>query len=256
MRQHKEQKGFTIYGRNAVHETLAHTPDRLSELFVIEGSESDKNEPLITMARAAGIQVTRVDKNKAEKLFGFHRTQGIGAYHRGFQYRQIADLDAMVPEGKNAVVLMLDHVEDVQNFGAMVRTAMAVGALAVIVAEHEQAPVTGAVFAASAGTAARMPIIQVSSIAQVIAKLKEKEFWTYAIDMEDDTKEYPAGSLWQQKFDAHTAIVVGAEGKGLSKKAKENCDFVSPIPMEDGVESLNVSVAAAVALYEWKRQQG
>lgn len=256
MAHYKEHRGFYIYGRNAIEEILTHTPDRIAEIFVIEGADAHKNEQAFNIAKSADIQITHLDEKRTEKLFGGVRTQGIGAYHRGFEYSDISILrdlckDATAP----LAVLVLDHIEDVHNFGAMVRTAAAAGVSAVIVAEHRQAPVTGAVFATSAGMVCRIPIIQAPSTSGVIEKLKEYDFWTYAIDMEEGSAEYPAGTIWEQDFDTHTAMVLGAEGIGLSHSARENCDFITPIPMEEGVESLNVSVATAIALYEWKRQQ-
>jgi 23S rRNA (guanosine2251-2'-O)-methyltransferase len=90
---------------------------------------------------------------------------------------------------------------------------------------------------------------------QAIEDLKKNDFWIYGIDM-DDEREYPAGNIWEQNFSGNTAIVLGSEGRGISEKILEKCDFVTPIPMENGVESLNVSSAGAVVMYEWKRQQG
>ena len=149
-------------------------------------------------------------------------------------------------------MLVLDKLEDVGNFGAIIRTAAAVGVSAIFVSGDNQAPVNGTVFKTSAGNILKVKIIKTPNINQIIKKLKELKFWTYAVDMPENAK---GGDLWDQKFDTNTAFVLGGEGKGVSEKVRENCDFITPIPMENGVESLNVSVSGAIAMYEWKRQQ-
>ena len=145
---------------------------------------------------------------------------------------------------------MLDKIEDVGNFGAIIRTAAAVGVSAIFISGDGQAPINGTVFKTSAGNISKVKIIKCINIGQIVEKLKELKFWTYAVDM--DKKK--GGDLWGQKFDTNTAFILGAEGSGVSLKVREKCDFVIPIPMENNVESLNVSVSGAIVMYEWKRQ--
>jgi 23S rRNA (guanosine2251-2'-O)-methyltransferase len=160
--------------------------------------------------------------------------------------------------------LVLDKVEDPQNFGAIVRSAGAAGVSAVFVANASQAPVNATVFKTSAGVITKVPIVQVANIADTLEKLKDAGFWNYGVDMnelsEEDKEDNPyaegSKSIWDIEFDNNTALVVGAEGSGLSRIARENCDFLVHIPMQNNVESLNVSVSAALSMYEWRRQQG
>ena len=149
------------------------------------------------------------------------------------------------------LVLVLDHIEDVGNFRAIIRSAAAFGVSAIFVPSDRQAPVNGTVFKTSAGNISKVKIIKIPNVNQLINKLKDLKFWTYAIDMPENSKE---GVIWEQKFDSNTAFILGAEGAGVSQKVRENCDFTVPIPMENEVESLNVSVSGAIAMYEWKRQ--
>ena len=246
-------KGFYIYGRNVVQETLHDAPERLREIFVVHDTARNV-ENIVQLARHNKIRVTKIDKTKALKLFGHVQTQGIGAYYAGYQYASWHDIQERVNKSDRALVVIIDGIEDVQNFGAIIRSAAAVGVTAICVPSHKQAPINSVVFTTSAGSVHKVPIIQFAGTNQMIADVQKDDFWVYGIDMDDGNNPHPAGTIWDQSFDGRSAIVVGAEGRGISQKVREHCDFVTPIPMENGVESLNVSVATAVVLYEWKRQ--
>jgi len=154
-------------------------------------------------------------------------------------------------EGKSPAVLILDQIQDPHNFGAILRTAAATGIAGVIIAKDRQAPVNGTVFKTSAGAALRIPIVRVSNLRHAILKLKKRRFWVYALDASEGARVF-----WDESYvnEAH-AFILGSEGKGVSHGLLEESDGKLMIPMERGVESLNVSVAAALILYEWKRQQ-
>lgn len=256
MKKFNNKKGFYIYGRNAVLDTLASDPEKVVEVFHIQekGKSYAGLEPIIDLAKFLKIRTTAIDTKKAESFVREGKTQGVIAYYTGFSYTHYKDFEEKYADNAQSCVVVLDGVEDVQNFGAIIRTAAAVGVDAILISDFHQAPVTGGTFKASAGTINKVDIIQFAGMGQVIESLKKADYWLYGIDM-DDTAEYPSGNIWQQKFDGRTAIILGGEGGGISEKAKAKCDFIAPIPMEGEVESLNVSVAAAVALYEWKRQQ-
>ena len=150
-------------------------------------------------------------------------------------------------------VIVLDHIEDMHNFGAILRSSAAAGIAGVIVSKDRQAPINGVAYKTSAGALVKIPVVRVSNINQTIEKLKEKRFWVAAIDMEDETAHHN-NDLYAQTFNTAMAFVLGGEGKGVSEKTREHADFVISIPMENDIESLNVSVAGAVVMYEWKRQ--
>ncbi len=264
MKKFQPRKGFYIYGKNAVSETLANDPEKIVEVFLVQekGKALKSVESLVLLAKTKNVPVRSIDEKKANKLIRgteLHMTQGVIAYYTGFSYATYEAFFEKHKDNDRSCVLVLDGVEDVQNFGAIVRSAVACGVNAIFVSDFHQAPVNGAVFKTSAGTINKIDIIQFAGMGQVMENLKRDEYWLYGIDMHDDAdsaeNDFPAGNIWQQKFDTRTALIIGGEHKGISQKAKAKCDFLAPIPMENGVESLNVSVASAVALYEWKRQQ-
>jgi 23S rRNA (guanosine2251-2'-O)-methyltransferase len=159
-----------------------------------------------------------------------------------------------IPEDSLHTVLVLDHIMDVSNIGAMIRSAVGMGVDAIIVAELNQAPITSAVFKTSAGTVGRIPIIQVGNINQCIETLKESKFWI--VGLSSHTVEGKVSDkLWKYSFDAHTAVIIGNEGDGVRAKTLEHCDSVLQIPMHNDVESLNASVTAGIVCYEIMRQR-
>lgn len=253
-------KGFHIFGRNAVSEAIAGAPEKIAELLLVqEKGEVLKNvEDLVNAAKSADIRVSSVEKKRAEKIAPGVHTQGVIAYYTGFNYLSYKEFEEMYSENSRSCVLVLDGVEDVGNFGAIIRSAVAMGVDAILVSDFNQAPVNATTFKTSAGAVTKIDIVQFSGMGQIMQNLKSAGYWSYGVDMPDPEAEidpYTAGNIWEQKYDDRTAFILGAEGKGISQKAKEACDFLAPIPMENDVESLNVSVAAAIALYEWKRQQ-
>jgi 23S rRNA (guanosine2251-2'-O)-methyltransferase len=150
---------------------------------------------------------------------------------------------------ENPCFVLLDELQDPHNVGAIIRTACAFGASAIILPEHNQSPITGTVIKTSAGMAFRIPIVKIGNVNQTIRKLKdEHRFWTYGLVMEGDTV------LKDAQFDTPTLFVVGNESVGIREKTLELCDVKLTIPMNPGCESLNASVAASVVLYEWSRK--
>lgn len=242
-------------------EVLQNAPDKLAEVFFVQekGDVLNDVEAIADAARAADVRLTSIESKRAGRLVphldSLRLTQGVIAYYTGFEYKSWGEFDERCAALPHSCVLVLDGIEDVGNFGAIIRSAAACGVDAVFVSDFHQAPVSGGVFKTSAGAVNKIDIVQFSGMGQVMESLKKSEYWIYGIDMEEEGVQYPSGNIWQQKFDGRTALIVGSEDKGISTKAKEKCDFIAPIPMENDIESLNVSVAAAVAMYEWKRQQ-
>jgi 23S rRNA (guanosine2251-2'-O)-methyltransferase len=255
-----------VYGKNAVSELLSDKPRDVSEIVLVDfAKESHKDKAdfaeIIKKAKLAKIPTRYISKKESVLLVWEVRTQRVLAKIKGFKYLQFSDWKDSIKNLSDAsrLVLVLDKIEDPQNFGAIVRSAGAAGVSAVFVANASQAPVTATVFKTSAGVITKVPIVQVANISDTLEKLKDMDFWTYGVSMDDGDEEdqYDTGSksIWEQEFDKNTVLVVGAEGAGLSRIAKEKCDFLVHIPMENNIESLNVSVAAALTMYEWRRQQ-
>ncbi len=255
-KKQKFSKGFYIYGRNVVQEAILNSLEYIREVFIVKDKNKNKDlKNIIDLAREKNIRVTSIDDKKAKQLFGEVNYQGIGAYHTIFHYDVFDEAMDELDVEKNQSILILDGVEDVANFGAIIRSAAATGVSVICVPTHNQSPVNGVTFKTSAGTIHKVKIVQFSSTNQMINDVKERGFWVYGIDANtDNLDKYSAKSIWEQDFDKKSAFVIGSEGSGISQKAKENCDFLVPIPMENNVESLNVSVATAVVLYEWKRK--
>lgn len=254
----KEQNDLIIFGRKPVEEQLKNDYRNIEEIIFIhqKNGMSKEMKDMKSVASEKRVKVSFIEEKKAEALIGKVNSQGILAKIKKYRYKKYNDwVKEDLIKGKSNLVLILDKIEDVGNFGALIRTAAAVGVSAIFVPEHNQAPVNGTVFKTSAGNATKVNIINDLNINRVIEDLQKNDFWVYAIDIEEDKKEYKSGNIWEQNFSGNTAIVLGAEGNGISEKVLEKCDFVTPIPMGNGVESLNVSVAGAIAMYEWKRQQ-
>jgi 23S rRNA (guanosine2251-2'-O)-methyltransferase len=149
---------------------------------------------------------------------------------------------------KNPAVAVLGEVQDPHNVGAIIRSAAAFGLSAVLIPEHNQAGVTGAVVKTSAGMAFRIPLVSIGNVNQTLKELKEKGFWIYGLAM------HGSATLGTDAFDAPAAFVVGNEGAGIREKTLESCDVTLSIPMHPRTESLNAAVSAAVVFYEWSKK--
>lgn len=260
-------KDFYIYGKNAVIEQLTHNPKNLKRVFIKDGAKGALFDDIRALAHQARIQVVATDEKEIKKLLKddvIH--QGVIALSKPFEYTNFETWIHELDTKTLPTVLILDHIMDVANLGAIIRSATAAGASAIIVAELNQAPVTSAVYKTSAGTVGRIPLIQVGNLNQIVERLKKVGFWIAGLAMADESEmdskksakaEHYGGAtdLWQYTFDTPTAVVVGGEGDGIRAKTKEHCDVLLSIPMENQVESLNASVTAALVCYEIKRQR-
>lgn len=253
-------KDFYVYGRNPVMEKLLHDPKSLKRIYIKDGTRASGFDEIRTLAERNRIKVDPIDERGIEKLLKDQVShQGIVALSRPFEYANFDDWvgaqDArMAADGAFLpTVLILDHIQDVSNLGAIIRSATAAGVDAIIVAELNQAPVTSAVYKTSAGTVGRIPLIQVGNLNQTIERLKRARFWVVGLA----TADANGGSkdLWRYDFDTPVAVVIGGEGDGLREKTREHCDTVISIQMENGVESLNASVSSALVCYEIMRQR-
>ena len=245
----KEKTGLYIYGRKPIEEALLADPKNVKIVYVKEAvKEADLTEIRKYLARNK-ITLTKVPENRLDALVGDVNTQGFVAELKEFKSLDISEWLPTVDKDTNPLVFVLDELEDPHNVGAIIRVAAAAGAAGVIMSKHRQAPITSTVFKTSAGTVARVPIIIVSNTNDAIKKLKDEKFWVIGLDA-DEKK-----NIWDEKFDAPIAFVIGNEGKGIRPTTREACDYLLSIPMEGGVESLNASVTAGVVAYEWKRRQ-
>lgn len=240
-----DREDFLIGGRNSVAESLR--AGQVKKIFVKAGKKDGRLEELVHQAAEGGIAVTEVEEDALSEMTGGIRHQGIAAALRPYEY---ADLDKVLAEVKeeNPILILLDGIEDVRNLGAIVRTAECGGVAAVLLPKHKSSPVTAAAMKTAAGAFAYLPVCQTGNIRQTLESLKKRGFWVVAADMDGDV-------LYESDLKRPLVIVMGAEGKGISPLTKKICDFSVRIPMKGKVSSLNVSVAAALILYEAVRQR-
>ncbi|MEZ4460885.1 MAG: 23S rRNA (guanosine(2251)-2'-O)-methyltransferase RlmB [bacterium] len=194
------------------------------------------------------IRRQSVSKEQLDEMTDGARHQGIIAELAAFRYATLEDVTAATQDATSACVLVLDQVQDPQNLGAILRTAAGMGADAVVIPKDRAAEVTATVIRASAGLAFRVPVVQVTNVARCLDQLKEAGYWSVGTFM-DGEKE-----AWDLDLRMKTALVMGGEHKGIRPLVERNCDFRVQIPLADGVESLNVATAAAILLYEFRRQ--
>jgi 23S rRNA (guanosine2251-2'-O)-methyltransferase len=241
-----------VYGRNATREALRAQRRSLRRLLVAEGvREGGPITELLALAQTAKIPVEQVDRRELDALTEGANHQGVALEAGPYRY---ATLDQMLALAQSRdelpLLLLLDHVQDPQNVGTLLRTADVVGAHGVILPDRRAAGITPAVVNASAGAVEHLLITQATNLAQTIEELKEQSIWVAGL--EDDPRAQPYDS---QRADLPLALVVGAEGPGLGRLVRERCDFLLKLPMAGHVASLNAATAGSIALYSlWRRR--
>ena len=232
-----------VFGRHAVVEALQ-TPDRVNRVFIQEGTSGRDAAKVIELAREKGIQVQTVPKTKIEDLVGNTVHQGLVASIAAYEYADLEDVFKKAEEkGEDPFIVILDGVEDPHNLGSILRTADATGVHGIIIPKRRSASLTATVAKASTGAIEHVPVVRVTNLTQAIEQLKARGVWVFGTDMNgtDYRKWNTSGPL---------AIVMGNEGKGVSRIVKESVDEMVTIPMVGHVQSLNASVASALMMYE------
>ena len=239
-----------IYGFHAVIAKLRHQPDAIIEIFVDSGRQDARIRDLLRHAELQDVRVMNVDGKRLEGMAGGgRRHQGVVARVKSM-VRQLALDDVLDTLEEPPFLLVLDGVQDPHNLGACLRVADAVGAHAVIAPKDRAVGLTQTVAKVASGAAESVPYITVTNLARTLRELKERGIWVIGTDAEAQEDLYAA--TWPQGM----AWVLGAEGDGIRRLTRENCDQLVTIPMLGSVQSLNVSVAAGVCLYEARRRRG
>ncbi len=239
-----------VFGMHAVRTLLQRRPERASVLMLQKGREDARTGELLRLAQAAGIPAQWRELRELDRLAGNERHQGACLQVRTMGALGEGALDELLDRGTApALLLVLDGVQDPHNLGACLRTADAVGATAVIVPRDRAAGLSPTVRKVASGAAETMPLIQVVNLARTLRWLKERDIWIVGTD------DQASQTLYQAPLHGPLALVLGAEGLGLRRLTREQCDVLVGIPMRGVVESLNVSVAAGVMLYEAVRQR-
>ena len=238
----------TVAGRNAVVEALrAGIPAK--ELVVATGVDIDERlEESVRLAQKMGIGIREIERRQIENMTGIANHQGIALVAKPFQYSSQKEIFARAKEP--ALFVAVDGVTDPRNIGAIARSAAAFGADGLLIPERRNAPLTASAWKASAGAAARLPIAQVTNLVRSMQDAKEFGCFIVGLDGDADT-EVEAMEIADQPI----YLVVGSEGRGLSRLVRENCDLLIKIPMSNTVESLNASVAMSIALYAVDRKR-
>lgn len=236
-----------IVGRNAVREALRAGRD-MEKLLVSRGEATGSLWEILALAREKGVVVQEVDRRRLDEMAENH--QGVAALASMYAYSTLEEILALAREkGEPPFLVVLDGITDPHNLGAIVRTAECMGAHGVIIPERRAVGLTPAAMKAAAGALEWIKVARVTNLTRALETLKAQNVWTYATDM--DGEDYR-----RVNFSGGCALVIGAEGQGVSRLVRETCDQVVSIPMKGHIDSLNASVAAGVILAEIARQRG
>lgn len=253
--EEQDELPYLIMGRNAVREAVrsGRSIDKILVTKEIDGSLRE----IINLARDNNIRVDSVVREKLDELcmpFGHGQKtgnhQGIVAMVPGVEYCEIADILNFAKEkGEKPFIIILDGIEDPHNLGSIIRSAVCAGAHGIIIPRRRAVSVTAAACKASAGAVEYAHIARVANIANAIARLKDEGMWIAGADMSGT-------AMTSARMEGALALVIGSEGDGIGRLVKEKCDFLVSIPMFGQIDSLNAAVAAAVLMFEKRRQDG
>lgn len=237
-----------VVGRNPVLELLK-SDKQIDKLYVLKGDLQGSINKILGIARDKNIIVQQVDKAKLDSMANGNAHQGVCALVTGYEYSTIDKiLNKAKSRNESPFIIILDGIEDTHNLGAIVRTAECAGVHGVIIPKRRSAMVNQTVYKSSAGAVEHMLIANVNNISNAIDDLKKQGLWIYGADM--DGKDYH----FNTPITGAIALVIGNEGKGLSRLVKEKCDVLVKIPMKGKISSLNASTAASILIYEVVRQ--
>lgn len=240
--------GELIAGRNPVLEALR-SGREINKIWIGEGVNKSGIKEVLDLARKRGVLVQYVPKKKIDQLTDANH-QGIVASVAAYKYAELDDLFEVAKErNEDPFFVILDELEDPHNLGSILRTADAIGVHGIIIPKRRSVGLTATVAKASTGAIEHVPVCRVNNLAQTVDELKERGLWIAGTDAK--------GSIDYRKMDAALplAIIIGSEGKGMSRLLKEKCDFLYYLPMVGHVNSLNASVAAALLMYEVYRKR-
>lgn len=238
-----------IAGINAVAAALEHDAVHVREMMIEARARNPRLAELTESARRQGIAVRTVASDVLERLSGGVRHQGIVAHYVAARSFDEHDLDDLLEASPTPLLLILDGVQDPHNLGACLRSAAAAGVTAVVIPRDKSASVNATVRKTSAGAADRVSVVRVTNLARTLEKLKQAGVWLVGLAGEADK------SLYEMDLKGSIGIVMGGESDGLRRLTREHCDHLAKIPMPGLGESLNVSVATGIALFEAVRQR-
>jgi len=236
-----------IYGIHAVEAALRQQSENVLQVFVQQGRNDNRIKKILDIAKNSGVSLQSISNEKLKEKCPKARHQGVVAELRRGNSNVVSLEDILKKE--SVLLLVLDEVQDPHNIGACLRTADAVAVDAVIVSKNRSPALTPIIRNVASGAAETVPYIMVSNLARALEKIKEANVWVMGAAGEATQTIYDSG------VSQRLALVMGSEGKGMRRLTREACDELISIPMQGSVESLNISVATAVCLYEIRRQQ-
>lgn len=239
-----KQREDLVEGRNAVIELLK-SDKTIEQLFVANGKMEGSINKILGLAKDKGVIVKEVDRKKLDLMSETKAHQGVIAQITPFKYNTVEEiLDFAKQKGEDPFIVILDELEDPHNLGSIVRTAELCGVHGIIIPKRRNVGVTATVYKASVGAIEYMKIAKVTNINSTIDELKAKNIWVYGADINGEDYSY------NTNFSGACAIVIGNEGKGMTKLTKNKCDKLVKIPMIGKINSLNASVAGGIMMYE------
>lgn len=239
---------LTIEGRNAVLEAFR-SGKTIDKLFVLDGCQDGPIKTITREARKYDTIIQYVTKERLDQLSETKKHQGVIAKAAAYDYSTVEDILKKAEEkGEPPFIILLDGIEDPHNLGAIIRTANLAGAHGVIIPKRRAVGLTAIVAKTSAGALNYTPVAKVTNLSATMKELKDKGLWFVCADMGGEV-------MYRQNLTGPIGLVIGNEGEGVSKLVKENCDFITSIPMQGDIDSLNASVATGILAYEIVRQR-
>lgn len=239
-----------IEGRNPVLEALK-SGREIEKIIIAKGTKEGSINKIVGMARSKNIIIQNIDRSKLDSMADTNSHQGVIAIAASYTYKTIEDILLLAEEKReDPFIIILDEIEDPHNLGAIIRSAECAGAHGVIIPKRRSTGLTSVVAKTSAGAIEYLPVAKVTNISDTIEKLKKLNIWVYGADVAGEHYYY------EKDLRGPIALVIGNEGKGMSRIVKEKCDFLVKIPVKGEVSSLNASVAASIIAYDVVRQRG
>ncbi|MBE6824338.1 MAG: 23S rRNA (guanosine(2251)-2'-O)-methyltransferase RlmB [Ruminococcaceae bacterium] len=241
--QVREKKDDIIAGRNPVTEAISSSRP-IESILVAKNNHAGSIVAILSKAKKKGITIKEVDQKKLDFMTGNATHQGIVAIAAIKEYSEVSDiLELAKDRNESPFIIILDEIEDPHNLGAIIRTAECAGAHGVIIKKRHSAGLSYTVGKASAGAVEYVPVARVNNISSVIDELKAQNIWVYGADMNGTDYE-------KCDFSGGVALVIGNEGKGISRLVREKCDTIVSLPLKGKINSLNASVAAGILMYK------
>lgn len=238
-----------IYGRKPVLEAIKSDAE-LEVIYISYGQHGEIISQIFSAAKKRGIKISQLSTSKFELLSEGSNAQGVIALKVTQKYFDLGELIDSAKNSSPPLLLLLDSIQDPHNLGAILRTAECAGVDGVIVTTNQSTPITDTVEKISAGAVSHLKICKVNNLVQTIQQLKKEGYWIAGSHLSTESKNFT-----EQDYKMPIALIVGNEEKGIRKLVAENCDFLVKIPMKGKIDSLNVSVAAGILLFEINRQR-